>query len=352
MNSLLQLSRADRAVVVWLLLCALVVFGMVVLGGITRLTHSGLSMVDWQPVVGIFPPLTDAAWQATFTAYQQFPEYQKVNVGMSLDEFKSIFWFEYAHRLLGRGIGVLFALPMGYFLLRGYIRRPFVPRLIALFVLGGLQGLIGWYMVQSGLVDDPRVSQYRLTAHLGLALAIYGYMLWLAFELLFPRDRALTRGSPFAYSVTGALVVTILSGGFVAGTKAGLLFGTWPLMGDSFVPAGLYASDPFWLAAFNDAVTIQFNHRLLAYLTTGLIGAFAWVALRSGIPNRSRNGIYLMLVALVVQVTLGITTILYRVPIDLAAAHQAVALILFASSLYVSHALRRERLALGMEPAT
>ncbi len=352
MSALRQLSRADRAVVVWLLLCALVVFGMVVLGGVTRLTHSGLSMVDWQPVMGIFPPLTEAAWQATFATYQQFPEYQKINLGMSLDEFKSIFWFEYAHRLLGRGIGVLFALPMGYFLLRGYIRKPFIPRLFALFVLGGLQGLMGWYMVQSGLVDDPRVSQYRLTAHLGLALAIYAYMLWLAFELLFPRDGALTRGSLFAYGVSGALVVMILSGGFVAGTRAGLLFGTWPLMGDAFFPAGLYATDPFWLAAFKDTVTIQFNHRMLAYLVTVLIGAFAWTTLRAGVAGRVRPGIYLMLVALALQLTLGITTLVYRVPVELAAAHQGMALLLFASSLYISHALRRDRAALSLEPAT
>jgi cytochrome c oxidase assembly protein subunit 15 len=334
------LPHADRQIAIWLLICALAVFALVVLGGVTRLTHSGLSMVDWQPILGVIPPLTQEAWQAAFDAYKQYPEYQKVNAGMSLDGFKSIFWFEYAHRLVGRGIGFLFAVPLLYFLLRGYVRRPFIPKLVGLFLLGGLQGLMGWYMVQSGLVDDPKVSQYRLTAHLALAVVIYGYMLWLALDLLAPRTPERSRGNRFAYAVSITLFVMILSGGFVAGTRAGLLYGTWPLMGESFFPAGLYATDPFWLAALEDVVTIQFNHRLLAYLSVGVVGCFAWLTLREGATGKVRVGIFALVLTLLAQLGLGIATLLYRVPIDLAAMHQGMALVLFASSLYLSHTLR------------
>lgn len=335
-------TREDRVVAGWLLVCALTVFAMVVLGGVTRLTHSGLSMVDWQPLMGVLPPLSQDEWQATFEQYKQYPEYQKINRGMDLAGFKSIFWFEYAHRVLGRAIGVVFLVPMLVLLAGKYIRRSLVPKLLGLFVLGGLQGLMGWYMVMSGLVDDPRVSQYRLTAHLALAAVIFAVMLWLAFDLLRRhKDRVgPARFVPSAYLVTGGLFLMILSGGFVAGTRAGLAFGTFPLMGDSFIPPGLYATDPFWLAAFEDVVTIQFNHRMLAYALCVLIGWFAYRVLRHQPAPRVRLGVYGLLAALAVQVCLGITTILYHVPVALAAAHQGGALVLFGCSLFVTHALK------------
>jgi cytochrome c oxidase assembly protein subunit 15 len=336
-------ARDDRQVAGWLLVCALTVFAMVVLGGVTRLTHSGLPMVDWKPLMGVLPPLSQEAWEATFAQYQQFPEYQKINLGMSLEGFKSIFWFEYAHRVLGRMIGVVFLLPMLYLLARKRIQRSMMPKLIGLFVLGGLQGLMGWYMVMSGLVDDPRVSQYRLTAHLSLAVVIFGYMLWLAMGLLDSRDGAAAQASPavrrLSYLISSLLFVMILSGGFVAGTRAGLAFGTFPLMGDSFIPAHLYATNPFWLAAFEDVVTIQFNHRMLAYVLCALIGWFAYLALRGSASKRLRLGVVGLLVLLVGQVSLGIATILYHVPVALAAVHQGGALLLFGCSLYVSHAV-------------
>ncbi|MEM7259340.1 MAG: COX15/CtaA family protein, partial [Pseudomonadota bacterium] len=238
-------TQNDRQVAVWLLICAGVLLGMILLGGVTRLTNSGLSMVDWRPVTGIIPPLTEQAWQQEFDQYRQYPEYQKVNRGMSLDEFKSIFMYEYLHRVLGRLIGLLFLLPMLYFAWRGRIRRGLTPKLILLFFLGGCQGLLGWYMVKSGLVDNPRVSQYRLTAHLGLAVLIYAYMLWLAFDLLFQRSP--TEGPPatrpnarFSQVLIVLVYFMILSGGLVAGTRAGYAYSTWPLMGDSFFPPGLY----------------------------------------------------------------------------------------------------------------
>jgi heme a synthase len=332
---------ADRSVGLWLLVCAAAVLMMVVLGGVTRLTHSGLSITQWQPLAGVLPPLDEAGWTAEFERYQQFPEYQQVNRGMSLDGFKSIYWFEYAHRLLGRLIGVVFLVPLLYFVAKGYVQRSLVPKLVILFLLGAAQGAMGWFMVKSGLVDMPRVSHLRLTAHLALAVVIYGYMLWLAFGLLQPNvpTPAAGRLSLYARGIAALLFVMILTGGLVAGTRAGLLFGTFPLMGDSFVPAGLYAAS-FWSAAMQDPVTIQFNHRLLAYLLVALVLWFGTSARRVELAPGASRGVQALIGLLMLQVALGICTILYRVPVVLAAAHQGVAMLLFGSALYVAHALR------------
>jgi len=336
----------DRQVATWLLFCAAVVFGMILLGGVTRLTHSGLSIVEWKPLVGIVPPLSEQAWQETFDKYRQFPEYQKVNRGMSVEEFKSIFMFEYLHRLLGRLIGVMFLLPLLYFAWRGRIRRGLAPKLVVLFFLGGCQGLLGWYMVKSGLVDNPRVSQYRLTAHLGVAAAIYAYMLWLAFDLLFGAAQAVPgRPRPYArwsLALVGLVYLMILSGGLVAGTRAGFAYSTWPLMGDSFIPRGLYAGTPAWMDMFEDITTVQFNHRMFAYLLVVLIGVFAALVYRSGVGGRVKLAVTLLLLALALQVTLGITTLLLHVPLALAAAHQGGAMLLLTATLFASHVLVRQ----------
>jgi cytochrome c oxidase assembly protein subunit 15 len=338
----------DRQIANWLLLCAAVIFGMIILGGVTRLTNSGLSMVEWKPIMGVIPPLSDAAWQEAFDKYKQFPEYQKINRGMALDEFKSIFWFEYLHRVLGRLIGVLFFVPMVYFGFRGRVRRGTMPKLWLLFIGGGLQGLLGWYMVKSGLVHDPHVSQYRLTAHLGLAVAIYGYMLWVVLDLVYPggpgNSIAAKRWGGWSLALVGLVYLMILSGGLVAGTRAGFAYNTWPLMGESFVPPGLYATTPAWLAMFEDITTVQFNHRIFAYLLTVMIIGFVAACLRSGVQQRVRLGLVLLLAALALQVTLGITTLLLQVPVWLAAAHQGGAVLLLSAALYASHALRRERM--------
>ena len=274
-----QTTRHNRQIAAWLFVCCLMVYGMVILGGVTRLTGSGLSMVEWDPIFGIVPPLDAASWDETFRLYQQSPEYQKINVGMDLDGFKRIYWFEYSHRVLGRTIGMVFLLPFLFFLARGRIQRPLIPKLVTMFILGGLQGVLGWYMVKSGLVDRPDVSQYRLTAHLGLAVAIYAYMLWVAFDLLFPRGSTYrAAAAPFAGWSLGLVLLVylmILSGGLVAGTDAGFSYPTWPLMGPSFIPEGLYATAPAWLAAFEDVTTIQFNHRVFAYALFVLANLFA-----------------------------------------------------------------------------
>jgi heme A synthase len=235
-------ARSDRAIAWWLLVCCALVFAMVVLGGVTRLTGSGLSMVNWKPVSGVLPPLSRAAWEREFEHYRQTPEYKYVNKGMSLSEFKGIFWFEYAHRVLGRLIGVVFLLPFLYFLLRRRIEASLVPKLAVMFVLGGLQGLLGWYMVKSGLVDDPHVSQYRLAAHLGLAVLIYAFMLWTALGILRSDEDSGSRGSSsfstYTLILTIAVFVVMMSGAFVAGLKAGFSYNTFPLMAGQWIPDG------------------------------------------------------------------------------------------------------------------
>jgi heme a synthase len=343
MLSVHQQTLYDRQVATWLLLCAAVLFGMIILGGVTRLTHSGLSMVEWKPLVGIIPPLSEQAWLETFEKYKQFPEYQKVNYGMDLDGFKSIFMFEYLHRVLGRLIGVIFFLPMVFFAVKGRVRAGVMPKLWILFVMGGLQGLLGWYMVKSGLVNNPQVSQYRLTAHLGVAVAIYAYMLWVAFDLLYKPTAATDAARPARFSlVLVALVyLMILSGGLVAGTRAGFAYSTWPLMGPSFIPDGLYSTSPGWLAMFEDITTIQFNHRMFAYLLFALIHLFAFLAWRSGVAGRGLVAIVLLLVALWLQVIMGISTLLLHVPVWLAASHQGGAVLLLSAMVFASHYLVR-----------
>ncbi len=332
----------DRQVATWLLLCAAVIFGMIVLGGVTRLTGSGLSMVEWKPLMGVIPPLSEEAWLATFEKYRQYPEYQQVNRGMSLDGFKSIFMYEYLHRVLGRVIGLLYFLPMVYFAMRGRVRAGMMPKLWILFLMGGLQGLLGWYMVKSGLVDNPRVSQYRLTAHLGLAFAIYAYMLWLAFELLFTRARVSPVGPGRSLWLVGLVYLMILSGGLVAGTRAGFAYSTWPLMGTTFIPPGLYSLSPAWLSAFEDITTIQFNHRIFAYLLFAIMHVYALLVWRAGLSVRGKVATLLMLAALWMQAVLGISTLLLHVPVWLAASHQGGAVVLLSASLYFAHVLRRQ----------
>lgn len=328
----------------WLLGVCGLIFIMVVLGGVTRLTRSGLSIVEWQPLLGAIPPLTHADWLALFEKYKLTPEYRHVNTDMDLAGFQGIFWLEYFHRLLGRLIGVAFALPFVYFLLRRKIDRALAPRLWLLFALGAAQGLLGWLMVASGLVDIPRVSPYRLTAHLGLAILIYAAMLWVALGLLAPTDRA-AESPPglrrFGKVVTALVFLMILSGGFVAGTHAGYTFNDWPFMHGRLVPSGLWALDPWWVNLFENLATVQFNHRLLGYLLCLVIPVYWFAARPHPLSARTRMLFHLLLGMLAVQVTLGITTLIHVVPVSLGAAHQTGALLLLTLALLLNHALRR-----------
>ena len=334
----------QKAIAIWLLVCCATIFGMIILGGVTRLTGSGLSMVQWEPIMGILPPLNQTEWQESFLLYQQFPEYQLKNFHMSLDDFKSIFWFEYGHRLLGRSIGMIFLLPFLFFLFKRKIEKALTPKLITMFVLGGLQGLMGWYMVKSGLVNDPHVSQYRLTAHLGLAIVIYDYMLWVALGLLYPKinsDKHNPSLSRLALIISTVIFITALSGGFVAGTHAGFAFNTFPLMDGRLIPVGLFDLSPVWRNFFENIVTVQFDHRVLATLLFLLIPAFWFKAGKLELEPLAKTGSHLLLAALALQITLGISTLLLVVPVALAAAHQAGAIVLLTASLFVSQQLHR-----------
>ncbi|MDM8567266.1 COX15/CtaA family protein [Candidatus Halobeggiatoa sp. HSG11] len=332
-------SSTDKTIAIWLLICCVTIFAMVILGGVTRLTGSGLSMVVWKPIMGILPPLSQAEWEIAFQQYQQFPEYQLKNFQMNLAEFKTIFWFEYSHRLLGRGIGLIFLVPMLIFMFKGMIAKPLIPKLVIMFILGGLQGLLGWYMVKSGLVDNPHVSQYRLTAHFGLAVIIYGYIFWVAIGLLYPSKNNKHSLANFSIITTSLILITMLSGGFVAGLKAGWFFNTFPLMNGQWIPEGILNMEPLWRNFFENITTVQFDHRLLATLVFVVISVFWIIAQKTKFPTRIRWAVNIFLFVMLIQVTLGISTLLLHVPVTLAAAHQGGALVLFTVALFVTHEL-------------
>ena len=332
-----RVARSRRAVAYWLLVLAGLVLAMVVLGGITRLHHAGLSIVDWRPLVGVLPPFGEEAWQALFADYRRFPEYQDINRGMTLDEFKGLFWLEYAHRLLGRIVGIAFALPFLWFLIRRAFDRPLGAKVLAIGILGGLQGLLGWYMVQSGLVDRPDVSPYRLAAHLGLAVAIYGCLIWVALGVLLggtvERVRQAGRWRGAVWTATGLVFVTILSGAFVAGNDAGLAYNTFPLMADAIVPPDIFLIEPRWRNFFENVPLVQLDHRLLAMLTA-LIVILLWAAaLRWLGPAPARVALHATAAAVLGQFGLGIATLLTFVPVPLGAAHQVGAMVVFTASL-------------------
>jgi cytochrome c oxidase assembly protein subunit 15 len=336
-------GRDDRAVAAWLLVCCAMVFAMVVVGGVTRLTHSGLSIVEWQPVTGALPPLDQTQWEEAFRKYRQTPEFRQVNPDMDLAGFKRIFWWEYAHRLLGRLIGAAFLLPFLWLALRGRIARSLWPKLAGIFVLGGLQGAMGWYMVESGLVADPRVSQLRLAAHLGFAFLIYAAMLWIALGLVFRRggtpgpSRSLRRTA----AVLAALVfVMVLSGALVAGTHAGLEYNTFPLMNGGILPPDGLGMEPWYRNLYDNLATVQFDHRLIAWLLALLTPWIWWRVRRGDSPRRAKLAADLLLGAIALQITLGISTLLLFVPVPLAAAHQAGALLVFSAALFLVHSLR------------
>lgn len=338
----------DRSLATWLLICSALVLVVVVVGGITRLTHSGLSIVEWKPVLGVIPPITEASWRDAFEKYQLTPEYQKVNRGMSIEAFKGIYWVEWVHRLLGRLIGVVFLVPFVYWRARGRVPPALMPRLVGLFILGGLQGALGWYMVASGLVDVPRVSPYRLAAHLGLAAVVFGGLVWTALDLLRPQPAAAivpvsARVRRLATAVLALVLVVIVSGAFVAGTRAGFAFNTFPLMGGRVIPEGIFSARPLWTNLFENIATVQFDHRLLAGLLSLLIVVLWWQLSRPSRPMATRAAAHLLLGGLVLQVALGVATLLYVVPTPLAVAHQGSAFVLFGLALLVRHRVRPVR---------
>jgi heme a synthase len=334
-------QRDTRPVAVWLLICCAMIFLMVMIGGFTRLTWSGLSITEWQPVTGAIPPLSAADWQAEFAKYQQTSQYKLLNAGMSLGDFKTIFLWEYVHRLWGRLIGFVYLLPFLYFLVRGRIPRRLAWPLAGIFALGGAQGALGWWMVMSGFANRIEVSQYRLTAHLALALVIYAATLWTALGLLRPPSsdapRWLRRGSGIVLAMVS---LTIVAGGFVAGLNAGLTYNTFPLMDGSFVPAGYAQLSPFIRNWFENIPAVQFDHRLLAETTVTAVIVLWLAATRAALPHPARVALRALLAMALLQVSLGISTLLLVVPVPLAAAHQAGAVLLLTAALVLHHRLR------------
>lgn len=343
----------DSIIQAWLFVIAAMVFAMVVVGGATRLTDSGLSITEWQPILGIIPPLTEAHWLEALEKYRQIPEYREINAGMSMAEFQFIYWWEWAHRFLGRMVGIVFALPLAVFWWKGWVRPAMLPKLIGLFALGGLQGFFGWYMVQSGLSERVDVSHYRLALHLTTAFVILAVAVWLALEVGAPRqaNRIRLQTIPrvqfsLAWMILALMLLQVVLGAFVAGLKAGLTYNTWPLMDGKLVPDGLFTLEPWWLNIAENITTVQFNHRLTAYLLTGLVIWHAVSLWRHADDERiARSGI-VVAAAVFAQAGLGIWTLIAageagEIPIGLGLVHQGGAALVLAILVWHLHGLMR-----------
>lgn len=319
--------KPSRAVGIWLLVVAAMIAAMVVVGGLTRLTGSGLSITEWHPVTGVIPPLNHAQWMAEFARYKHIPQYKLENRGMSLSDFQGIYWWEWTHRLLGRTIGAVFLLPFLFFAWRGDIPRSRYKQMIVLFLLGGLQGLIGWWMVKSGLEVRVSVSQYRLAIHLGFAIILLGAILWVALEFLRPKPAQPGKGRG-ALAFIVLVYIQMLLGALVAGLHAGLIYNTWPSMDGRFLPENPFFHSPWWINFFEDPGLAQFDHRIGAYLVA-LAAVALWL-----MAKWSRKTATLVLVIVAVQITLGILTLLNQVPIPLAALHQITAVALYCAAVW------------------
>lgn len=335
-TALVERERSNRNWVKWwLYVICFMVFAMVIVGGATRLTDSGLSITEWKPIHGMIPPLNVAEWLEEFEKYKLIPEYSQINEGMSLAQFKFIYWWEWAHRFLGRIIGLVFALPLAFFWLTGRLESKLKPRLLFLLVLGGLQGAIGWWMVSSGLVDRVDVSQYRLAIHLTLACFIFAYALWIARGITEHSTKQVTNVTLriLAPLIAILALVQIFLGGLVAGLDAGLTYNTWPLMDGVFIPDGRDVLSPLWLNWFENPKSVQFNHRIGAYILTFLVTlqfVFTWLS-NGEKPHFNRSVILLVLV--IAQAIAGIVTLVMQVPLHWALVHQALAVIFLAATI-------------------
>ena len=335
--------RADRGVGLWLFLIAAMIGLMVVVGGLTRLTGSGLSITEWQPVTGIIPPLSDSAWQSEFAKYQGTPQYDLINRGIGLTGFKAIYWWEWTHRMLGRLLGVVFLIPFLVFLRAGRIDRGIATRLGMIFLLGAAQGALGWWMVQSGLTGERiAVSQYRLAAHLGLAMILFGYVFWTALEVIGASRSRIKSGPRFqiwASLLVALIFVQILLGAFMAGLDAGRAFSSWPTYAGAWIPRGLYDLSPWWINHFENPALVHFQHRSVGYVVAALVVAL-YVALHRAGADRSLRiaGIHAVVLT-ALQVALGIFTVVSMVALPLAALHQVSALALFSAALWWAYAL-------------
>jgi cytochrome c oxidase assembly protein subunit 15 len=338
-------NSGNRAVSLWLWFVAMLVFAMVVVGGATRLTESGLSITEWQPLLGAFPPLTQADWMTAFEKYKQIPQYTALNHGMSLEEFKFIYWWEWGHRLLGRLIGVVFALPLVFFWWTGRLDRGTGMKFLGILALGALQGAIGWYMVKSGLSDRIEVSQYRLALHLTTAFMILGLLVWLALDE-WPAEPYVTGeiATPLikrmATIIVAAVLVQVVLGAFVAGLRAGLIYNTWPTMDGQWIPSD-YWIKPAYLSFFEGHAAAQFNHRVVAYIVTALVLVQVWLTYRTPVDDRIRLSALWLGGAVILQAVLGIATLLMHVPLHLGLLHQAGGAVVLAMAVMHLYATRR-----------
>ena len=337
--------RGSRAVALWLWFVAVLVFAMVVVGGATRLTDSGLSITQWRPLLGAIPPLTDADWLAAFDQYKQIPQYKLVNHGMPLEAFKAIYWWEWGHRLLGRVIGLAFAVPLLIFWLMGRLRAGTGLKYLGLLALGGLQGLVGWYMVKSGLADRVQVSPYWLAFHLAMAFAIISLLIWLAIDEGEPRAVTGEAAASPVRRLAAALVVMtglqVVLGAFVAGLRAGLIYNTWPDMDGQWFPSDYWLASTPWLSFFESHAAAQFNHRVLAYGIGAAVAVQVLQIARQPLDDRIRNTGLKLLAAVAVQTALGIWTLLAHVPLHLGLVHQGGAVIVLGLAVAHLHAVRR-----------
>lgn len=341
-------SRRNRLLVAsWLFVMCGMILVMIALGGATRLTGSGLSIMEWAPVTGVLPPLNEADWQFLFHLYQQIPQYSLMHEGFGLAGFKQIFWLEWVHRLFGRLIGMAFLLPLIWFWATGRIERRLRPRLALLFVLGGLQGAVGWFMVASGfLPDSTAVSPYRLVIHLTLALVLYAAILWTGLSVLRPRPArspADRRLRPWLIGCCVMVALTILAGGFVAGTHAGFDYNTFPLMAGHLVPDNYAQLQPVWRNLTENIAAVQFDHRLLATLTAIIVTATLAAGLTLPVTRAVRSSVLVLGAAVAVQYMLGVATLLSVVPVSLATAHQATAVLVLTATLVALHGVRTVR---------
>jgi len=338
------MNTQDKSVIVWLLTGCLLIFLMVVIGGITRLTNSGLSMVDWKLIMGMIPPLNEQEWMETFEKYKQFPEYQQVNFTFTLSEFKSIFFWEYLHRLIGRLIGLVFVIPFVYFLIQKKLSKKLIVQCLILLGMGAFQGFLGWWMVKSGLVKDPDVSHYRLAIHLITAFITFAYTLWVALGLIYKEENKndLRRLRNLSLLLLGVVVVQIVYGAFVAGLNAGFVMNTWPKMGNQWINDSVVAMQPIWVNFIDGIGGVQFVHRYIAYVVVVIVLYLLLISVNYPINQIQRKSLIALVVVVFTQFLLGIFTLLYSVPLLLGVLHQIGAFLLLGVTVFTLFQFRNQ----------
>lgn len=346
-DPLIEKRPANKSsLIIWLFVGCFMIFTMVVVGGITRLTGSGLSITEWKVVTGVIPPLSQAEWEMEFFKYQQIPQYQLINSHFTLDDFKFIYFWEYIHRLIGRTIGLVFLYGLITYYMRGVISKQLMPRLLFMFVLGGIQGFLGWYMVSSGLTENVRVSHIRLAIHLTFAFITFGYIFWVALTQLFPvkyaNSNAYTRYKKYGWTLLGLVILQVIYGAFVAGTKAGMVYTTWPTMEGEWIPESMtYMLQKDGISSLiNNLASVQFIHRSLAYLITIIVVALILKVWKDKqLEAGQKKSAYALGGLVVLQIILGIYTLLNSVPVALGVIHQATAFFVFATTIYFIYRL-------------